>query len=548
VTDPVIFSLDPDNGEQDRLGVYGDFADTEPRPSDFVPGLVSLGFLKAAIWRSAWLLALLTALGLAGGFGAYVKYPHSYQASASVLVTLTPYEDAQTAGTNNQAIAETTPVAALAVQQLGLQVSASNFLNSYSVVSLTSRLMTITASGPSPEQAVLRGRAVANAFLTFRATEEREQQKLVLASLNQQIDQAKQSVDSIDTKVSQLSSEAPSATQSDQLTKLHAQQTTAANALSSLQQAVAGNEATTQPDVTAALQGSQVLSVTSLPFPKKKILVTDIGLGLVAGLGIALAIIIIRALISDRLRRRDDIAYALDAPVRLSLHTLSSRRRLLPWPGRAAKRKRDMRRIVAYLHSTVPPRTQGPAGLAVVAVDNAPVVARAVAELATSHAARGEEVVVADLSQGAHLAHLLGVKGSGAHPVSRNGVHFTMAVPDRNDPAPAGPLPPGSPPARHAQPGDPLIASWASADFILTLVTLDPAVGGEHLTTWTSTAVVVVSAGQSSAERIHGVGEMIRLAGTRLDSVVLIGADKDDASLGLMRRPDEQAGVGVLGR
>ena len=53
-----------------------------------------------------------------------------------------------------------------------------------------------------------------------------------------------------------------------------------------------------------------------------------------------------------------------------------------------------MRRIVAYLHSAVPPRTQGPAGLAVVAVDNAPVVARAVAELATSHANQGEEVVV----------------------------------------------------------------------------------------------------------------------------------------------------------
>ena len=58
----------------------------------------------------------------------------------------------------------------------------------------------------------------------------------------------------------------------------------------------------------------------------------------------------------------------------------------------------------------------------------------------------------------------------------------------------------------------------------------------------------MVSAGQSSAERIHGVGEMIRLAGMRLDSVVLIGADKSDESLGLTRRPDEQVGVGALGR
>ena len=89
---------------------------------------------------------------------------------------------------------------------------------------------------------------------------------------------------------------------------------------------------------------------------------------------------------------------------------------------------------------------------------------------------------------------------------------------------------------------------YASADLLLTLVTLDPALGGDHLATWATNAVVVVSAGQSSAERIHGVGEMIRLAGMRLDSVVLIGADKSDESLGLVRRPDEQVGMGVLGR
>jgi hypothetical protein len=57
-----------------------------------------------------------------------------------------------------------------------------------------------------------------------------------------------------------------------------------------------------------------------------------------------------------------------------------------------------------------------------------------------------------------------------------------------------------------------------------------------------------VSAGQSSAAKIHAVGEMIRLAGIRLDSVVLIGADKSDESLGLTPRPDEQVGMGVLGR
>ena len=123
-----------------------------------------------------------------------------------------------------------------------------------------------------------------------------------------------------------------------------------------------------------------------------------------------------------------------------------------------------------------------------------------------------------------------------------------MAVPDRDDAAPVGPLRAITSPTGSAQAGDALVASYASADLLLTLVTLDPALGGDYLATWATNAVVVVSAGQSSAERIHGVGEMIRLAGTRLDSVVLIGADKSDESLGLTRRPDEQAGIGVLGR
>jgi capsular polysaccharide biosynthesis protein len=549
VTDPVIFSLHGDNGEQDRLGVYDDFAATEDRSADFVPGLVGLGFIKAAIWRSAWFLSVMTVLGLLGGYGASVKYHHSYQASASVLVTLSPYEDGLTAATNDQAIAETSPVAALAVHQLGLQQSVSSFLGTYGAVSVTSRLLNVTASGPSADQAVLRAGAVANAFLTFRANELNAQQNLVAQSLNEQIGPAKQRVDSIDAQISQLSSQAASPAQQSQLGRLRAEQTSATTTLASLGQALASNQATTQPALTAALKNSQVLSVTPIPLSKKKLLITYVGLGLVAGLAVGLAIVIVRALVSDRLRRRDDVAYVLDAPVKLSVRTFGARRRLMPWPGRAARRNRDMRRVITHLHSAVPRKTQqGPAGLAIVAVDNAPVVAQAVAALASSYASDGTQVVTADLSRGAHLAHLSRVKKPGVHAVSRNGVTFTMAVPGRDDPAPVGPLPPLTSPAGSAHAGDALVASDVSADILLTLATLDPAIGGDHLGTWGTNAVVVVSAGQSSSETVHGVGEMIRLAGMRLDSVVLIGADKSDQSIGLMRRTDEQAGVGVLGR
>jgi capsular polysaccharide biosynthesis protein len=544
VTDPV-FSLNEGNGEREQLGVYDDFAATGNPPADFVPGLVNLGFIKAAIWRSVWLVSFLAAVGLIGGLAYWVKYPKAYQASASLLITLTPYEDNQSESTNNQAMAETSSVATLAMHKLGLSQTISSFLNTYSVSSTTSRVLTITASGPSANQAQLRASAVASAFLTFRGDELRAQHNLVVASLNQQINQARQRVNSLDTQIGQVSGQPA---QQSQLGKLRAERTTTENALSSLQQAVAGDQSTTLPTLQSALKNSQVLSVTPIPYPKKRTLVTYVGVGLIVGLAVGLGIVIIRALVSDRLRRRDDVAYTLDAPVKLSVRRLRAHHRLALWPGRAARRRRDMRRVVAHLHSAVPRRTQGAQGLAIVAVDNAPVVAQAVTELVTSYAASGTQVVTADLSSGAHLAHLSRVKGPGTHVVSRNGVTFTMAVPERDDLAPTGPLPPFNPPPGRAQAPDPLVTSDVTADLLLTLATLDPAIGADHLATWASNAVVVVSSGESSAERIHSVGEMIRLAGMRLDSVVLLGADKSDESLGLTPRPDEQAGMGALGR
>jgi capsular polysaccharide biosynthesis protein len=486
-------------------------------------------------------VSFLAAVGLLGGLTYYVKYPKAYQASASLLITLSPYEDNQSAAVNNQAMAATSSVATLAMHKLGLRQSVSSFLNTYSVSSATTRVLTITASGPSPNQARLRASAVASAFLTFRGDELRAQHNLAVASLNQQVNQARQRVNSLDTQIGQVSSQS-------QLGKLQAERVNAKNTLSNLQEAVAGDQSTNLPTLTAALKNSQVLSITSIPYPKKRTLVTYVAVGLIAGLAVGLGLVIVRALVSDRLRRRDDVAYALDAPVKLSVRTLRARRRLVLWPGHAARRRQDMRRVVAHLHSAVSRTTQGAQGLAIVAVDNAPVVAQAVRELATSYAASGTQVVTADLSSGAHLAHLARVKGPGTHTVSRNGVTFTMAVPGRDDLAPVGPLPPFNSPQGRAQAPDPLVASDVAADLLLTLATLDPAVGGDHLATWATNAVVVVSSGESSAERIHSVGEMIRLAGMRLDSVVLLGADKSDESLGLTPRPEEQAGMGALGR
>ena len=544
----IVFSLNGGNSEPDRLGAYDDFAATENRSADLAPGLVSLSFITAAVRRSAGFLFVMAVLGPIIGLGVYFKSPHPYQAVASVLVTHSPSEDLQTAAANNQAMTETRAVAGLAVQELGLQQSVSSFLSTYTAAPVTDRILNITASASSPDQAMLRANAVAKAFLTFRANELQGQENLVLQSLNQQINQAKQRLNSIDAQISQQSGQSTSPTGQSPNSRLQTEQTNAEATLNDLQQNIIGNQTTAQPALTAALKGSVVLSVAALPRSRLKPLVTYGVIGLIGGLVVGLAVVIIRAVTSDRLRRRDDIAYALDVPVKLSVGTLGARRRLPALPGRAAKSDLDMRRVIAHLGSAIPRSTHGPAGLAIVAVDNAPVVAQAVVELAASYAGQGNQVVAADLSSGADMAHLLRVKRPGVHPVIHNRVNFTLVLPDRDDAALVGPLRAIATTEGAPQAGDALIASYASADVLLTLVTLDPALGGDYLATWAANSVVVVTAGLSSAVRIHGVGEMIRAAGTRLVSAVLIGADKSDESLGLTPRPDEQASVGVLGR
>jgi hypothetical protein len=197
--------------------------------------------------------------------------------------------------------------------------------------------------------------------------------------------------------------------------------------------------------------------------------------------------------------------------------------------------------VVAYLRGAVPGSSRGPASLAVVAVDDVRVVAQVVASLAFSCAAEGKQVVVADLSRGAHLARLLKVGDPGIHDVHQDGASLVVVIPEAEDVAPVGPVPSGASPAVRAQANAALVAACSAADILLTLATLDPAFGGDHLGTWATDAVAVVTAGGSTVETVYSVREMLRLAGTRLDSAVLLGTDTSDESIGAVDPVEQSA-------
>jgi hypothetical protein len=447
------------------------------------------------------------------------------------------------------ALAASYTVAERTVHNLGLSESVASFHAAENITALTDRVLVVTVSAPSGSEAVTRARTLATEFIQFRAEQLQAQQQLVLAGLDQQINKGKQHIASLTAQIRQPS-QLPA--QQARRRKLLTQRSDAVTALGALQQATDANQASAEVTTATEIKGTQVLDAAAATHhsPLKFDLIYAF-MGLFVGLMLGLAIIIIRALVSDRLRRRDDIAGALGAPVGISAGKIRASASLPGWPGRRAAQDRDIERIVAQLRASLPKSSsEATAAFAVVSVDNEKVAARLMTALALSCAQRGWRVAVADLCSGAPAAHLLGAGQSGVQRVAVDGAHLTVVVPDDAEILPVGPVQQAAPTARSAPSDGPLASLYARADVLLTLVNLDPAVGAEHLRTWATDAVPVVSAGQSSWVRIHSVGEMVRLAQLSLAPAVLIGADKSDESLGLADSDtiETPAGPRVLGR
>jgi capsular polysaccharide biosynthesis protein len=513
------------------------FPAVDERPGDFSTGLPILRFMTAALRRGAWLWCATAALGLLIGLGFGVVAPPADEAATSVLLTHSPDERPSDAVLTDIAMAHSRPVAVRAIRALGLRESATGFLAAYTVTSDTDRVLLITFGAPSVSEAEARANAVAAAFLQFRARELRAQQPMVLADLNRRIGVAQRQAESLATEIAKLSVHARSHAQKVGLARLKARGRRANNALSGLELTASAYQVAT----ASAVADSQVLDRAAPITHTRRSLspgeldaVLFAATGFIPGLALGVGFVIVRALTSDRLRRREDVARALGAPVRLSVGKVHRggpfRRR-----GLAAAQGRDLQHIVAHLGAVLPPGSGGAIALAVVAVDDVDVAALSVASLAVSCANEGKRVVLADLCRGARAARLIGVRDPGVHPVDVNGARLVAVVPGAGSAASVGPLP-GSL-ASSEPPAAELATACAGADLVLTLAQLDPSLGGELLATWASDVVLTVTTGRSSWTTIHAAGEMVRNAGLRLVSTLLVASDKSDESLGVAHGP-----------
>jgi capsular polysaccharide biosynthesis protein len=531
----VLPSLNKGNGQPRRVWADDDATPGEDGIADLNAGLTSLGFIRAALRHSLRFWGSMAVAGFLIGAAVYVASPPTYQASTTLFLTVGPESVPGTAIQNDQAIVQSRAVAGLVVHKLRLPESVSGFLGSYAATPVTDRVLRITVNAPSGDEAVSRANWLAKEFLGYRAEQLKIQQNLFFSGLDQQVTQAQQQLDAINGRISQLRAQHQLPKQQAELSSLRTQQNQAANTLSALQNSIYSAKASTRELTTQEVNNSQVLDAAAAIRPPSRLkhMLLYAAIGLVAGLALSLAIVVIRALISDRLRRRDDVAQALGAPVRLSVGTVRLSRWLPGKHGLAAAQDTNIRRIVACLGRAVPTHARGAPALAIVPVDGLQVAALSLVSLAVSCARQGQQVVVADLAKGAPAAGLLGSKQPGIRSVRVDDTDLLVAVPEREDATPIGPLDRAPAQGQYSRFTEEVVAACASADLVLTLAPLDPSLGGEHLRTWATDAVVMVTAGRSSWTKIHAAGEMIGLAGTRLISAVLIGADKTDESLGV---------------
>ncbi|HEX7270253.1 MAG TPA: Wzz/FepE/Etk N-terminal domain-containing protein, partial [Streptosporangiaceae bacterium] len=185
---PAVTTEDEQPEQPQRAPAYDDFSPPGEHPGEYATGIVSLGFIAAALRRSVWLWSAIALAALLAGLGLFVAFPPAYKATTLVLVK--PFPDIQpTDGIlTDIALAGSRTVAQSAAQQLGLpQQSVGSFLKAYSVTEVTDQVVLITVSAPSNDEAVRRAKAVAAAFLQFRAQQAQAQLQSALASIAEQV-------------------------------------------------------------------------------------------------------------------------------------------------------------------------------------------------------------------------------------------------------------------------------------------------------------------------------------------------------------------------
>jgi len=511
--------------------------------AEFMGQFVSVRALFLAVRSGHRLWLAMMALGLAGGLLVAFLLPTSVSATTKLLLQHSGAADPAEAMATDVALLQTEGVAQRVVSQLHLNEPAQTLLTQYSGTAVTDQIMDITVSAPVASEATSRANALAAAFLNFRAQEYQRENRMVVSALNSQQQNLAAEVANLDNILTSLSADNTSVDSSGTgpVATLVAEQTQDINQETQIQQTIETDNLNTTTEISA----SNVLAPPFLNHHSHlKTLVTDSGLGLIVSGTLGIGAVVLWAAVSDRLRRREDIAEALGVPIELDLGPFRRPR----WNvvrrlrRQAVRPHTDTVLLARHLQAKL---GLGHPSLAVVSIDSEEAAALAVACCARELNHEEREVFVIDFTADRVLSKLFGLPrkalasaepiGAKAPATPESNGSKTSASPESN--GSKTPASPGSSRADGVRVFRPSAGGWIEAHpplggCVLVLASLDPTSGAEHLVPWAQDAVVVVTAGRSETEKIRANAELLRAADVRLESAVLIGADRHDYSLG----------------
>jgi capsular polysaccharide biosynthesis protein len=485
------------------------------------PDLVGAQLLVGAL-RRLWFIWVGSALaGLVLGVAWVVYMPVASVGTTTLLLGHPTATDPGLAMSTDVALARTRTVAERVVGELDLGMTPEDFQDTVTSTAATPDVLTLEVAGPHDRAARDRARALAEVFLDFRSDQMSKRARAAVQEYEARIATLQEQSHALTEQYEKLS--AGDAAQQDRAPAILAERASLNSEITRLREAMEETSMGTE----VIILSSGVLDPASVrPFSpvRRAVLVTASGLaaGLVAGVGL----VVFMAITSSRLRRRDEVAAALDVPVKASVGRLRSR----PWTRLGRSGPPDVAVVIDDLVTRALPQDEHPARLVIAHVDN-PREARTVVAIAGSRmSARGVSTLLVDLGDAGGLERAVTHAHRREHQV---GDVPTVLRPDGIVHLARGPF--GQPAGtRDLVPADdPRRVAWDHAEVVLALASIDPGRGIDELSSWGTRVVMVVRAGASSAERLRAAADMVRAAGMELAFALLVGTDASDQSLGV---------------
>jgi capsular polysaccharide biosynthesis protein len=501
-----------------------EYVGTPPSP------LASLLYLTNALrrrWRT-WVTAGVLGMVLVGAYTW--QFPPESTATVGLSLQHPSGTDAASQMQNDVVILMTRQVAGRTLAALHEDITTDKLLKNYTGTAKTSTILEISVRAHSPEQAVRTATALAKTYLAYRADQLRISSTAAIAGVQSQIASLQSQLAAAQAQYTQFENDPAqsrvASTALQQTTALRSQigalQTTVQSAQSATNSLISSSVVLDPP---AVVPTSRALDLALILFA-----------GAVGGMALGVAAVVLDALLSTRLRRREDIALAAGAPVTHSVPRLRSRS-LTRTPragsgkgGRAPAAAYGLHVLAQGLMAAVDDSATG--RVALVTLDNEEdglaVAAFAGAELTSER----RQVFLVDLSRSGRMAERVDrAVGAAVRPSAAP----TTYRPEVPAPFARGPL--AEAPGRRSDLGhnDPTRARWDAADVVLAVAPGDLDTGLDHLAGWADSAVLLVTAGRSTAETIASTAGLLRSAGLAVGSVLVIGSDGTDRSLGRLQ-------------